>query len=144
MNLTSFLHHLDDYHIDIWVNEDDLLVEMRDGHDLPDSAHDYILANRQQIKRRLLNNAFAYSRSWNVANFGEVYYYQYSSTGYLFIERNEDETVDVYRCKFDKLQRATNIKNLHENISFYEAYQKVKSFLKWFYSKNPHLKKGKY
>ncbi|TSI07654.1 hypothetical protein [Lysinibacillus sp. BW-2-10] len=145
MNLTNFLHSLNDYHIDIWVsNNDDLLVGMEVGNNLPESAHDYIQSNRQKIKKRLLNNAFARSHNWNVANFGEVYCYQYSPTGYLFIERNEDETVDVYRCKFDKHQQATNIKNLHENISFYKAYQKARSFLKWFYSKNPHLKKCEY
>lgn len=144
MNLTNFLHLLDDHHIDIWVYEDDLLVGMKDDNDLPDSAHDHILIHRQQIRKRLLNNAFARSRNWNVANFGEVYCYQYSSTGYVFIERNEDETVDVYRCKLDKHQQAANIKGLHENIQFAIAYQKAKSFLKWFYSKNPELKKGKY
>ncbi|MBB6447043.1 hypothetical protein [Bacillus benzoevorans] len=144
MNLTSFLHFLDDHHIDIWVSEDDLLVGMEEGNALPDSAHDYIHAHRQQIRKRLLNNIFAQSRQWNVANFGEVYCYHYSSTGYVFIERNEDETVDVYRCKFDMHQQATNIKGLHENIPFAKAYQKAKSFLKWFYSENPHIKKGKY
>lgn len=144
MDLTSFLHHLDDYHIDIWVSEDDLIVGMAEGIELPDSLRNYIQAHRQQIKKRLLNNLFARSRNWNVANFGEVYYYQYSSTGFVFIERNKDETVDVYRCKFDKHQQATNIKGLHENIPFSKAYQKAKTFLKWFYSENSHLNKGKY
>lgn len=143
MDLTSFLHHIDDYNIDIWVSEDDLLIGMVEGIDLPDNLRNYIQVNRQQIKNRLLNNLFARSRNWNVANFGEVYYYQYSSTGYVFIERNQDETVDVYRCRFDN-QQATKIKGLHENIPFAMAYQKAKSFLKWFYSENRHLIKGKY
>lgn len=144
MGLTKFLHYLDVHRIDIWVSEDNLLVGMEEGNNLPDSAYDYIQANRQQINKRLLDNIFAQSKNWNVANFGEVYYYQYSSTGYVFIERNEDETVDMYRCMFDKHQQATNIKGLHVSIPFSIAYQKAKSFLKWFYSKNPHLKKGKY
>ncbi|TXL67466.1 hypothetical protein FHP05_00125 [Cerasibacillus terrae] len=144
MDLTRFLHQLDNHRIDIWVSGDDLLVGMEESIALPDSTRNYIHTNRQQIKRRLLNNTFAQERNWNVANFGEVYWYQYSSSGYVFIERNNDKTVDVYRCRFDKYQKATNIKGLHENIPFAKAYQKAKSFLKWFYSKNPHLKKGKY
>lgn len=144
MDLTTFLHYLDNHYIDIWVSGDDLLVGMEEGIDLPDYARNYIQDNRQQIKRRLLNNSFAQKRNWNVANFGMVYCYQYSSRGYVFIERNEDETVDVYRCKFDKHQKAINIRGLHENIPFAKAYQKAKSFLNWFYSENPHLKKGKY
>lgn len=144
MNLTNFLHHLDLQHIDIWVSGDDLLVGMKEDNNLPDFALDYIQTNRQKIRRRLLNNEFASSRNWNVASYGEVYFYQYSSTGFVFIERNIDETVDVYRCKFDKYQRASNIKGLHENIPFAKAYQKARAFLQWFYSKNPHLKTGKY
>lgn len=144
MDITTLLHHLDDQQIDIWVCENDLLVGMQAGTNLTDEARNFIQANREQLKERLLNNTFIQSRNWLVANFGEVYYYRYNSGGYVFIERNKDETVHVYRCRFDKDNRATNIKGLQENIPFAKAYQNAKAFLRWFYSKNPHLQNGKY
>lgn len=144
MDITTLLYHLDDHQFDIWVSEGDLLVGMQAGTDLTDKLRNFIQANRQQIIRRLLNNTFASRRNWLVANLGEVYSYQYSSGGYIFIERNEDETVTVYRCMFDRENKAANIKGLLENIPFAQAYQNARALLKWFYSKNPHLRNGKY
>ncbi|MYL47637.1 hypothetical protein GLV94_18515 [Virgibacillus halodenitrificans] len=140
MNLTSLLQHLDCHNIDIWVENGELLVGMEQHTSLPDDIHEYIQVNKKVIMKRLLNNSFARSRNWIVGNYGEVYSYQYSLTGYVFIERNKDETVDVYRCKFDTNLHVTNIKGLHRNIRFSTAYQKSKSFLKWFYGVNNHLK----
>lgn len=144
MSLSNFLLQLDRNRIDISVENSELLVRVEENTSLVNNVHEYIQVNKKVIIKRLLNNSFAQSRGWIVANYGEVYCYQYSSTGYLFIERNEDETVDVYRCKFGKDYKAINIKGLQKNIPFSKAYQKSKSFLKWFYRENHNLNNRKY
>ncbi|MEK4951675.1 hypothetical protein NST12_15355 [Bacillus sp. FSL W8-1127] len=139
MTITEFLHHLETNDVDIWIDNSKLYIGSERDFELPKFK-----ANKEALKKRLLNNEFTKSRGWLVGNFGEVYAYQYSLNGYVFIERNEDETVNVYRCQFNQDGKTINIKGLRERISFSEAYQKAKAFLDWFYSKNPSLRKGSY
>jgi hypothetical protein len=142
MTLTSFLHYLDNNSVDLWVENNKLYAGAE--KELPHAIKEYAKDNRQALKQRLLDNDFAKSRSWLVANYGEVYAYRYSSSGYIFIERHSDETVDIYRCRFNENGEATDIKGLHEGVTFSLAYQKVKAFLDWYYTKNPHMLKGYY
>jgi hypothetical protein len=144
MNITAILHYLDNERFELWVEDGELYAGMEEEKEFPSQIYEFIQANKQAIKLRLMNNVFAKEKGWLVVNFGEVYAYQYSQSGYIFIERNRDETVDIYRCKFDQHQKAADIKGVCTNISFSEAYRKAKAFLDWFYSENPHLKKGKY
>jgi hypothetical protein len=139
LTITEFLHHLDTHNIDIWVQDSEIFIRMDTNIPLPDMNKE-----KKALKMRLLNNQFAKQRGWLVGNFGEIYCYQYSDSGHIFIERNPDESVNIYRCKFDLYGKPTNIKGYHEGISFSEAYQKAKAFLDWFYAKNPKLKRGTY
>lgn len=136
MMITEFLHCLDTQHKDIWFENNDLFIGLNANIKLPELKQE-----KKAIKLRLLNNQFAKQQGWLVGSFGDVYIYRYSASGYIFIERNPDETVDIYRCKFNLDNKVHQVKNLNQGISFSEAYIKAKHFLDWFYSVNPHLKR---
>lgn len=113
MTITEYLHYLNDQNIDITSDYGQLLIGNTSAITVPNFNH---------LKNRLQNNLFMKSRGWLVANYGEVYSYQYSARGYYYIERNLDETVNIYRCRFDKDGKVTAIKGWHESIPFSEAY----------------------
>ncbi|MBT2641737.1 hypothetical protein J7I80_05840 [Bacillus sp. ISL-41] len=139
MTITEILYYLDLHDIDCWVVDGEVYLDTNNSIPLPN-----IDEIKKNLKLRILNNEFAKSRGWLVAHFGEVYQYQYSLNGHLLIERNPDETVDVYRCRFDVSGKATHIKGLSEGIPFSEAYQKAHAFLDWFYLNKPQLTRRRY
>lgn len=139
MTISAFLSYLDLHHIDLWIDSSEVYTEMDRSIQLPKLSE-----TKEKLRKRLINNEFMRSRRWLTGNFGELYAYQYSRNGHIFIERQVDESVDVYRCQFNKDGKAINIKGIHEGIPFSEAYQKAQAFLNWFYSNNPDLKKGRY
>lgn len=139
MTITEFLSYLDTHQIDIWIEDSQLYTSIYNIVKLPN-----IEEIEEKVKKRILNNDFSKSRGWLVANYGEVYCYQYSFNGHIFIERNLDESVDIYRCKFNPEGKVVHIRGLQEGISFSEAYQKAKAFLDWFYSSNPNLRRNLY
>lgn len=140
MRITDFLHYLDTDYIDIWVADGNLMINTNDSQygKLPESAD-----VQKAIKYRLLNNQFAQERGWLVGNFGEVYTYQYGTDSFIFIERNDDETVDYYRRTFKngKVHQTTGVIS---NITFSDAYLQAKNSLDWFYRRYPPNKRRIY
>lgn len=139
MKITEYLSFMDDHDIDLWIDGSEIYTGMECLIELPE-----LCETKEKLRKRLINNEFMRSRQWLTGNFGELYAYQYSKNGHIFIDRQLDESVDIYRCQFNKDGKAINIKGIHEGIPFSEAYQKAQAFLNWFYTNNSDLKKGRY
>lgn len=144
-NVTNILRYFDKHeiHLTVDLNNPSQLLKCeqntynKQSYNVPfllpavfEFVHDAIVG-------RLCENLVATNYGWLVSNFGDVYSHQYGLQNYVFIERNFDGSVDVYRCRFNKDHKADNIKNLGTHVnSFQEARDLAANFLDWFYSKS--------
>lgn len=144
-NVTNILNHFDLLDIFLTVdlsNPSQLLKIEKNAYNkkyytvpfsLP-SNFDFV---KNAILKRLRENVIAENQGWLVANFGDVYLHQYGLQNYVIMERNFNGTLDVYRCRFNKENKADNIKDIGTNLRhFQEARDLAANFLDWFYSKS--------
>ncbi|SES17994.1 hypothetical protein SAMN04487944_12220 [Gracilibacillus ureilyticus] len=91
-----------------------------------------IKENRRNIAKRLAENQKAIDKGFHLYEHGDLYEYRYGYLSYLYIERNGDKLVLVYRLNYHKgSSKPYRTVIIGEYCSFEEGFNEAVGFLNW-------------
>ncbi|MBE3553585.1 MAG: hypothetical protein IMW85_00935 [Thermicanus sp.] len=91
-----------------------------------------ILDNKTELLKRIRENATARKAGLLVYNHGEFYEYQYGKRAFLYIERQSDGTVNVWRENYlPDHNDPYKVKVVAKGVSFERGLKEAEGFIRW-------------